>query len=290
MATNTANLVADNSSLANFKSWAQFISNFFATAGWTQTTDTGQVNWGTIASVPSSTYVYEIWKAADSQASTTPIYVKMEYGFSATLVGIRVTTGTGSNGSGTLTGAIMGPYTGAGTPANQGGTTYPCYASGDSGDIRFMMWQSNATVESIFGIERSKDSSGAKTTDYFSLLLTNAGNANGWVQQTTLGGLVTSAETNFVSVSSSNAGASETFNSTTAANPVFPLIGKLGNPMLGFCMALAADVSEGASVTVSIYGANHTYIATKLGSVQNMTVYSAGSHAGQKTATLMRYE
>jgi hypothetical protein len=288
MATATSNVVSDNSSLANFKSWAQFISNFFTTAGWTQTTDTGQVNWGTIASVPSSTYVYEIWKAADSQASTTPIYVKVEYGFSSTQVGIRITTGTGSNGSGTLTGATMGPYVIAnGTTANQGGTTYPCYASGDAGEIRFMMWQSNTTAEQIFGIERSKDSSGAKTTDYFSLLATGANSSGSFVQQTTLAALVTLREQNWVAVACSNASNTETFNSTTAANPVFPLVGKLGNPMLGFCMTTANDVAEGASVTVNIYAANHTYIATKLGSISNMSKFTT---SGSSTAALMRYE
>jgi hypothetical protein len=289
MSTATSNLVADNSSLANFKSWAQFISNFFATAGWTQTTDTGQVNWGTIASVPSSAYVYEIWKAADSQASTTPIYVMIQYGFSSTQIAIKVTTGTGSNGSGTLTGATMGPYVVSNSAvANQGATTYPCYASGDAGEIRFMMWQSNSAIEQIFGIERSKDSSGAKTTDYFSLLGTSAVTSVSFFQQTTLGSLVTPRENNWVAICCSNGSSSETFNGTTAANPVFPLIGKLGNPMLGFSMATAGDVSEGALVTVSIYGANHTYIATKLGSLNQMSRYVSGT--APNTAALMRYE
>lgn len=286
MSTNTANLVCDNSSLANFKSWAQFISNFFSSAGWTQTADTGQVNWSTIASVPSSAYVYEVWKAADTQASTTPIYTKVEYGFSATSPQIRVTVGTGSNGSGTITGATMGPYQVNGGLANQGGTTYPCYASGDAGEIRFMMWQSNGSVESLFGIERSKDSSGNKTTDYFTLNICNAPSNSQHAQQTILGSLVTQKEIAWISLGSTNASSTENFNGTTAANPVFPLIGKLGNPMLGWLTATGADVSEGASVTVTIYAANHTYIATKLGNIASLGQLARGN----ANAVLMRYE
>jgi hypothetical protein len=286
MATATSNVVSDNSSLANFKSWAQFISNFFTTAGWTQTGDTGQVNWGTIASVPSSAYVYEIWKAADSQASTTPIYVKVEYGFSATAPAIRITVGTGSNGSGTITGPTMGPYQVTPNFANQGGTTYPCYASGDSGEIRFMMWQSNTAAETLFGIERSKDSTGAKTTDYFTLNACNAA-SSAFIQQTILGSLVTPQELQWMSFGSSNAGSTETFNGTTAANPVFPRIGKQGNPMLGWLTATGADVAEGASVTVSIYAANHTYIATKVSNIAQVGKLVAN---GNSTAVLMRYE
>jgi hypothetical protein len=286
MSTATSNVVCDNSSLANFKSWAQFISNFFATAGWTQTADTGQVNWGTIASVPSSAYVYEIWKAADSQASTTPIYVRMEYGFSATSPRMQITVGTGSNGSGTITGPTMGVYQITGNYANQGGTTYPCYASGDAGEIRFMMWQSNTAVETLFGIERSKDSSGAKTTDYFTLNACNA-TSNAFIQQSILGSLVTPRELQWMSFGSSNAIATETFNGTTASNPVFPRIGKQGNPMLGWVTTTAADVAEGASVTVSIYGANHTYIATKVNNINQVGQLVA---SGNSTAVLMRYE
>jgi hypothetical protein len=286
MATATSNVVCDNSSLANFKSWAQFISNFFTTAGWTQTADSGQVNWGTIASVPSSAYVYEIWKAADSQASTTPIYVKMSYGFSTSSPRAEIQVGTGSDGSGNITGATTGVFQFTPNMTNQGGTLYPCYASGDAGEIRFMMWQSNATVEVVFGVERSKDSTGAKTTDYFTLLIASSPTAQ--YQQTILGALVSPREFNWITVGTTNASVTENFNGTTAANPVFPLIGKLGNPMLGFCVATGADVAEGASVTVSIYGANHTYIATKNGSIASIgRLATSGSNF---MAVLMRYE
>src|SRR6266478_9217496 len=127
MATSTGNSVNDNSSLANFKSWAQAISNAISGFGWVQTGDTGQVNWGSIASVPSSTYVYEIWKANDAAAATLPIYLKIEYGFSATVPRIRMTVGTSSNGSGTITGGVVSsaPWQISILDTNQGGATFP---------------------------------------------------------------------------------------------------------------------------------------------------------------------
>ena len=78
MSTQQSFLVCDSSTLANFKSWAQTISAFFTTATWTQSADTGQVNWSTIASVPGSgAFVYEIWEPNDG---LTTFYVKVEYG------------------------------------------------------------------------------------------------------------------------------------------------------------------------------------------------------------------
>ena len=288
MATSTANCPCDNSTLANYKSWAQFISNFFTTAGWTQTSDTGQVVWSSAALPTSIASNYEVWKAADSAASTTPIYVKIEYGATSSVVEIRVTVGTGSNGSGTITGPLIGPIviTNNGTYSNQGGTTIPCYASGNAGEIRVMLWQGNSLVETIFGIERSKDTSGAVTTSYFTFLCANAQGTNSFNQQSIVGSSTTAKETNWMTFCCSTGSGTENFT-TTASQPIWPLVGSLGNPMLGFGCACGADVGEGATVTVSIYGTNHTYIATKQNSLGNIGRLNL---AGATGAVLMRYE
>lgn len=297
MATATSSVVCDNSSLANFKSWARVISNAFSSFGWTQTSDTGQVNWGTIASVPSSAYVYEVWKAADAQASTTPIYVKMEYGFSAAAIRIRITVGSGSDGSGNITGSIMGPYiitSAGGSIPNQGAGTFACYLSGDAGEFRAMMWQTSTAAEAIFGVERSKDTSGAKTTDYVTLVACNAASTVGWVQQSMATGStnVTAQEFNLMTFVSTSSGPQTEFYSvpaTTAANPVIPLVGYPGNQMLGFCSAAGADVAEsnGSTITVNMYGANHAFLATKQSNLQSIGQLAVG---GQHGALLMRYE
>jgi hypothetical protein len=66
----------------------------------TQTADTGQANWATAtrAGVP-----YEIWKFTDSIGT---LYFKIEYGAVSTQFAMFLTIGTGSNGSGTITGIL----------------------------------------------------------------------------------------------------------------------------------------------------------------------------------------
>jgi len=300
MATATGNYASDNSTLANFQAWTTAIFNaFVTTCGWVQTADSGQAA-NPIASVPSSAYVYWIFKANDAAAATLPIYVKVGLGFSATSPRIQITVGTGSNGSGTITGATINggsPWTITANNANQGATTFPCFFSGNAGEFRMMMWQSGGATNStnpacLFGVERSKDSSGAVTTDYFTCIAMNK-TAN----QTTIAGGQQSVMTTSLSanqricvlasslVSPPGTGA---FNGTVTAYPIFPDVGKVGNPMLGFMQVYSADISDGATVTVaSMYGATHNYIGynNSTGTTTNwMGCPSAGS------ALLMRYE
>ena len=75
MATATSSVVCDNSSLANFQAWVAAIWSAFGTFGWAQTADTGQ-SANPPAAVPSSAYVYQIFKAADAAATATPILRK----------------------------------------------------------------------------------------------------------------------------------------------------------------------------------------------------------------------
>ena len=170
MATATSNKVCDNSSLANFKSWAQTVGAALAAFGWVQTADTGQVNWGTIAAVPAG-YVYEVWKANGPLAAAMPIYLKIEYGSSGTQVNMRFTAGTGSNGAGTINGVVCSntPWQVTNNWANQGATTFPCYFSGDADEFRMWMWGSPSgtpTIATFFAVELSKDASGNKTDAY----------------------------------------------------------------------------------------------------------------------------
>lgn len=294
MAASTSNLVCDNSTLANFKSWAQAIGTALAAFGWTQTTDTGQVNWSSISTVPSNAYVYEVWKANDTQASTLPIYLKMEYGYSSTTPQLRASTGTGSSGAGVLTGGLLtsAPWTLTNSVVNHGGSTYPCFFSGNAGEFRMYLWQSPAIgIGTVFGVERSKDASGANTTDYFTTLCcTNSTIGSNAYQQSTLSAtLVGNRETGIIVPCLTNGSGTGAFNGTVASFPVFPVLGKVGNPMLGFQVCAQADVSDGSTVSVaSFYAATHTMVAvtgTDISAALGVRSWNATS-----MALLMRYE
>lgn len=281
----------DNSTLANFKAWAQAISNALAAMGWVQTADTGQVNWSTISAVPSSAYVYEVWRANDSLAAARPIFLLIRYGYSTSNPSIRVSVGGGSNGAGVLTNGFIGSssaISGSDTNVNNRAGSFNCYFSGDAGEFRAMLWQS-ATSCCVFGVERSKDDQGVSTNEYVTLMSVGntSFNASGF-QQSLVGAVATPAESAPLTFASSSSPQTQNFQGSTAAVPFFPLIGRLGNPMLGFHSAARADVAEGAIVIVNAYDTDHTYIATKQSYLPTVIGYIGGSGSGG--ALLMRYE
>jgi hypothetical protein len=293
MATRTANLQASASSLANFKNWATWVSGCFSAFGWVQTSDTGQVNWSTIASVPTyGTTVYEIWTMNDALQSTTPCYIKIEYA-NSNYTGplILITVGGGSNGSGTITGTIvynrMNPWSYPGNSqcaGDYGANTYACFASGDTNRISMLMWQSNSAQAEGFWIERSHNTAGADTAEY---LIAGNASAQGYAYlYCGLGTLIGNQAVGMWLPSMTISNSSGSFNGTTHAMPIWPIIGQIGNPCLGALCAQAADVTEGSTCTVTHYGASHTYIATKQGSFTQDMVRSQNV-AG---AMLLRYE
>lgn len=293
MATATSNLVHDNSTLANFQAWAQFIFNTFnTTAGWTQTTDTGQTAPSAATSVGT---FYFIFKMSDALQTSCPTFVKITYGTNGTTVKVTVQVGQGTDGAGNLTGATTNTI-GNNLTANQGVSTFPCYASGDSGSIRILMWQSGSqNTGFLFGVERSKNASGANTAGYVSFIAGDANNGQSstfWSFQQLVAGNVNPSP-NWRTTNNGGLACtlnvwnvSGNFNGAVAAYPVIPLLGSPGNPLLDWLGCAFQDVTEGATnIIVSIYGANHNYISTKQG-----VFSSAGLNGTGFQAILMRYE
>jgi hypothetical protein len=286
MATSQIFALADNSSLANFKAWAQALSTAFSTFGWVQSSDTGQVNWNSIAAAPAAgTFVYEIWTMNDSLSTSNPVAVKVEYGSggSTAIPTMAVTVGSGSNGSGTLTNANTRQVIGGGSSGGGLTTTFECDFSGTAGRISFIMFRA-FTFPMFFSIERSHDANGNDTSSYVSVLLSGNGVAPSKCGQQTILPQANGGPLNFESlgltVQTTNTTA--TFANSTAVAPFWPFVGKLDNPLLGAVCLKTGDFSDGAQVSVQMYGASHNFLVIKS---------SLGSWANQATNSIaMRYE
>jgi hypothetical protein len=271
------------------------ISSALATLGWVQAADTGQVDWDTIAAVPASNaYVYEIWRADDALAATCPIYIKMEYGTFGTGAGagprIRISVGTASSGAGALSGVSSGTYQHGVTVTPTGASLWDCYFSGNAGEFRMLMWRNCTTAGSpyAFIVERSKSAAGVDTDEYWSALML-IGNVPSGLYQITVMPSISAMRTESGGICCySLASVTGLFNGTVFACPVFPIIGKLGNPMLGAACCLGADVGEGQVVTVETYGVFHDYIASK--GTNSTFKYLGTTYTNATGALLMRWE
>lgn len=310
MAAQNSVAVRDNSTLTNFKQWAQIISNFFTTAGWLQSTDTGQVNWSTIATVPTGgNYVYEIWEPNDG---LTNFFLKIEYGTNASSTNgpqLRLSVGTGTNGAGTLTGFIAGPFL---TP--QGAVTvtsavtqFQCYLSGAAGRMGVAMWVDDTTNTGpiAFVVARSKNSSGSNTSDNVSLIVCggNAGItiANPYGMQTIRFGVGVAPAIPVNSGSpipilpaimtnlSSNAFAT----TNVPVSPIFPSIGFFDNPLIEVGVAASGDITDQASFTIAAanmpYGVSHTFKAFKNPPLNDFGAHKPGN-GGSNFSLVLLYE
>ena len=106
------------------------LAGFFATAGWVQTADTGQINMSTSMSG------YQIWRLNDSLQSTAPWFMRITYG--AVGAAFNFQFGQATDGAGNLTGSqISGVF----ALTNFFGTTIPqrCYLSGDTNRLAWTL-------------------------------------------------------------------------------------------------------------------------------------------------------
>jgi hypothetical protein len=302
MATSQQFLVCDASTLANFKAWGSAISGWFATAGWTQSSDTGQVNWSTISTVPgANTYVYEIWQPNDG---LTTFYAKVEYGNVnvANAPGLRLSLGSNTNGAGTLTTFFTGTQrtsVGAVTPPSAS-TQYECDFSGAPGRMAVMMWRNApGNCAQVFAIERSVDSGGNYTSGYVTLYTCGGTSFQSICQNSLFLGVgpsvpntLNDAETGFAirSLSFGNNAGSSSFNGGIPMDLATPVVGFFDYYGTSIGVACALDIAEGVTFTATVYGSTRTYMPSKAGTLLDVGPgRSVGANAAG-FALCMRYD
>lgn len=248
---------------AEFRLWAQWIHDKLDAAGWVNTSDTGQINLTTVAkpAAANTSQGYEIWRMADALQATNPVFMKIEYGSggAATVPAVWVTIGTASNGSGTLTGNVS---TRTQTTAAAGDSTARnSYFSGNTDRFVFAIMADSTVTQSsgiIFGVERTKDSTGANSTEGAHFFCIGPSTTITSSQMMTFSGSMPPADALFLS--GLQAGTTGVFGSDAYTFPIYPNGFYPRNPIMNAVGYFAADLTREVSITLDIYGANHTYL------------------------------
>ena len=172
MATTSFSSTISHTNTTNFRLWGAELSAAFTTVGFLKSDDTGQVDWTTVNRPAINTTVYEIRYLNDSLHGTAPVYVKIEYGTgdSANLPVLWVTTGTGTDGTGTITGVITAREQIPNTmcPLTSTSINYPRWVCMTEGAVWFLH-KAGASRDfgggTCFFIFRSCDAFGAPSAD-----------------------------------------------------------------------------------------------------------------------------
>jgi hypothetical protein len=273
MATRTAALAPSNNTDALFRLWINEIHNALIAFGWTQASDTGQINFST-ATRPTNVNLYQgyaIYKMGDALQATSPVYMRIDFGTGGVSddPGIKVQLSIGAtDGAGNFfSGVLSTIVTTSNANAAGSATLGTCRSSGSSSSFRMNFWMASGAGVAhgwAFAIERDKDSSGADTAlgvcFAWVYMGNNVGTAVGLGSQFigtdgTVGPVDTVRLYAMVATT-----AQQSAGSSKMCGPVHCWAGVFRNAMLGLLITSRPDwVSESIN-SVFIYGAIHTYL------------------------------
>jgi hypothetical protein len=204
---------------------------------------------------------YEVWRMADALQAQAPVFMKIEYGASnaySTGPGVWITLGTGSNGSGALTGQVglRGQVFLNSEPSST--VPYRCLFSGDPGRFGFCMGVNDENMNFFMWhvIERSKDASGADTAEG----VYRCGVSNGnypFAQFLPMTGIIPPVESS-IGCNAPGAGTGA-LGSDVVLYPIYPFNVDMKNPIRGAAGYFKADIPQDSVVSASIYGLTQTF-------------------------------
>jgi hypothetical protein len=192
--------------------------------------------------------------------------------------------------------------------------------SGAPGRFACIPWrgytQGTSGPQFLLNIERSHDNSGNDTDAYWTVLFIGQPNngvnstTGNWFAMTqsifkpgtggagpmyainngqanTLNGTVALSPLPTINIPNAT---SLSFNNSIPVLPVFPLVGYVGNPMIGTIIMKAGDTSDGALVTASFYGTSHPYLMCTRGGCAAAGPFMVNNSPGFNSAMGIRWE
>lgn len=183
MPIDSRTLPAGTTDDATFREWGSGISASLAAVGLVKTSDSGQINWATaIKPTTASTFAgYEIWRFADSDQASFPVFIRVEYGVGNSVAGqprplVVARAGYATDGAGNLTNMTTVPAvvsTGGTAPS---GTRVSRTAAGPGWVAHMDSIDGNWIQGSYFSIQRPRRASGETFNDFIVQMNTpNAG-------------------------------------------------------------------------------------------------------------------
>lgn len=304
-----ASIVYTNNTDAEFRIWAKYIQDtFLLTGAWVQTSDTGQINMATVVkpAAANTKSGYGVYKMNDTLQASAPCFVRIDYGSGSNQLypGVWITIGTGSDGSGGITTKKFdgGSTTSPTIFTQNNATARNSYGSASTNRITVLMGVGTSQITFGFGIERTKNSSGADTATGFLLAL----QANQNMQRpASLSGTSSLANSNscclFYGLWSGTQPPLEsgwsyilhTATSTGFASDIglgvpIPLATTAKQPGTNFLVCRSGDYLLEASVTVTMYGSSVTFLRSDVAPVMVLGGTSVSQDANARL--MFRYD
>lgn len=295
-------LLADVTTDARLQANAQFIEDTLVSAGgWVVTADSGQTLPSALVhpTVANSKKGYRIYKMADTLQATSPVFVRLDFGSGpvASIFGLWITIGTGSDGAGNITGMLHnGGARAQGISTNTPGTGVGnSYGSADNGRFSFALYvgTSNFSFCQVFTLERSKSLGGSDTGNGLILIWSDYATGNfagpSHIKYLICAGGSQPAEEIGLNYSLPGVNPCETwFPGDSGLGVVIPFKGMAQQPGMNVVIVGSADMGPESNFKTIIYGR-----AVGYQHLNNVYVYKAiaGSQNGDNNArACIRYD
>lgn len=294
MATVTGTLHSYLGTDADFQTYIQGVETILAGIGMVQVTQTGELNPLTATRAGASTDAgFRVWRMADTLQATVPVYVKFWFGQASTAdrPRIKIDIGTGVDGSGNLTGyakklSSLSQFTkSAGASKANNTQTLPYRGSGGEG-YAVAAWgidytNSTTSFTFLFAVERPmKISTGDPTSEGVLVTLNDAvhfipgSGIEGGPWQSQAGSTSSFWMGQFGEPSTVSGG-----NGSVMMAPRFIVCKGRLRVFPATLIYAQAQITEGTTVTVPLWGVNQTYFAMGDG-------FSVSNSPSGNTATL----
>jgi hypothetical protein len=266
--TYSTKIQPSNSTDALFQAWIAFVRDVFLNGAWVQTSDTGQVNFSTVTkpTLANEKRGFIIVRMDDELQGTKPVYARIDFGSgsNANFPAIWVELGTGSNGSGTITGSFFGPTQMA---ANNHSTTLNpshSFGSASTSHATFVMADGSSTnMKLMFSVERGRNDDGTMNGDAVYVLYAAS---NGVMKESQYllraGGTQAPLQTSQYFVAPNGSIYLPYENVGFARYPMWKLVSSRlepAPPALGFIATFDGFFAEEAILNVYAYGELHAY-------------------------------
>ena len=263
MATTSSPLTCYAANTAYLVAWATFcVSVLGLTSSLVQTADSGQTAAASLVYSAGNPSGYQIWRFNDTLAGAYPVFIKFEFGGSSGSGLLWITIGTGSNGSGTITGIYLARTAFSWTGSGQ--NNVPSY--GSASNNRFGIYcfaDSTNGGPSFLMIERSKDATGADTSDG---LILEAKMSNTWYS-----GYIPFARSgkgilSTIIVPAPSGLGSLANGASVGLIPILPFdLQGVVNPGNNWMAYYGPDLSTYNPISITIHGTTHTYLPLGVG-------------------------
>ncbi|HEY3267333.1 MAG TPA: hypothetical protein VGM37_10430 [Armatimonadota bacterium] len=253
--------ISPYSQLDLFRMMYQPVSAGLLAGGWQRAAGIpGQLDWSTVT-VPAggANTHFEIFRPGDDLFAAFPFTVKLTYRISATYgMQLAIQLARSFDAAANPVGAFLGSATNTGSVT--GTAPYVSCLFADSGGFALSLLE-GSSVGLFICLDRSRGNTGDPTDEYVTLVVCSSVN-NGMTGQSTMtkDGTLSPPVGAFVSAAPPY-NISGGMGGSVPVSPVFPWVGKLGNPMLNACVGQTADFTGGTPVTVSAYGKPAAYRA-----------------------------